>query len=61
MISDTLFEAREEIRRYLDDPVMGRCYPRPLRDRIESLATEMESIQRVLDTPPLYDDEDLLS
>lgn len=52
MISDTLFEAREDIRRYLDDPIMGKCYEGDMRARLEILLVEMESIQRALDTPP---------
>jgi hypothetical protein len=52
-ISDTLFEARGEIRRYLDSS-WGRKAYQPLRERIELLLVEMNEIRKILDTPPSY-------
>lgn len=49
MISDTLSEATEEIRWYLNK--MPEAYV-GLRPRIDSLITEMEAIRIELDTPP---------
>lgn len=53
MISDTLFEASEEVKRYLADEVFALAYqPGPLRDRIEAMVAEMDTIRIILDTPP---------
>ena len=55
MISDVLHEAIAEMRRYLDDPVMGKCYQGEIRACIEGLVKEMGQAREVLDlfdTPP---------
>jgi hypothetical protein len=52
MISDTLHDAAEDIRRTLADPVMGGAYDSPMRERINALLAEMDAIRRDLDTPP---------
>jgi hypothetical protein len=54
MISDTLFEAREEIRTYLDDPAFAGTYEGAVRDKIETLVQMMEGVQRELDCPPSW-------
>tara|TARA_B100000378_G_scaffold230812_1_gene195847 strand:+ start:1853 stop:2023 length:171 start_codon:yes stop_codon:yes gene_type:complete len=51
-VSDTLSEAVDEIRDYLDtNPGMYRA----VRPRIEALLAEMEQVRVLLDTPPLSD------
>ena len=52
MISDTLFEAVEEIRRYLKEPVFSTTYTGNLRRQIEKVTAEMEAIRILLDMPP---------
>jgi hypothetical protein len=50
MISDTLFDAREEIQRYLNDDILGACYKDPsIRAEIEKCLAEMERMQKLLD------------
>lgn len=56
MISDTLFDAGQEIDRYLDDPVMGKCYTGPMRARILALRADMREIQRDLDVGPTLEE-----
>lgn len=52
MISDTLHDAIEEIRRYQSN------YPQvydPMRRRIDEVVDAMRSLQLELDTPPVGD------
>lgn len=51
MISDVLFEAKEDIQRYLNDPVFAPCYVET-RSEIEALLIAMERVQKILDSPP---------
>jgi hypothetical protein len=54
-ISDTLWEAVEEIRGYLKNhPSMYG----DVRPRIESLLVEMDQVRVLLDTPPAGDPSD---
>jgi hypothetical protein len=51
MISDTLFEAADEIERYLRE--MPDVYAdADIRPRIDALLAEMKAVQNILDTPP---------
>lgn len=50
MISDTLFEAVRDIRRYQKE--LPQCYVE-LKDRIDDVVEQMDSLRRVLDTPPI--------
>jgi hypothetical protein len=52
MISDVLYEADLEIRRYLDE--LPKVYDGPIKPKIERLLQDMESIRIELDTPPLH-------
>lgn len=53
MISDVLFDAKEEIERYLTDPIFFDTYSDPnLRNRLNDLIAKMEEIRIELDTPP---------
>jgi len=52
-ISDVLFDAVEEINRYLDDPCYNNMYSGDLRKRIIAIRDAMESIRKELDTPPV--------
>jgi hypothetical protein len=53
MISDVLSDAKEEIERYLTDPVFFDTYSEPgLRNRLNDLIAKMEEIMIELDTPP---------
>lgn len=52
MISDTLSEAAEEVRKQLDSEFGHGAYTGDLRLRIERLLFEMEAIRELLDTPP---------
>lgn len=49
MISDTLFEAHEEIERYMRE--MPQVYD-SIRPRLDALLAEMDAIRALLDTPP---------
>lgn len=49
MISDTLSEAHDDLRHYLDDPTYEAIYAGVMRDRIEALLIEMGSIRAELD------------
>lgn len=51
MISDALFDAANRINYYLSEPVFADVYQGDMRDRIESLVKEMNSIQNILDNP----------
>ncbi len=52
MISDTLFEARREIQKYLDGPVFAGVYGPRTRAEIADVTTRMEQLQTLLDTEP---------
>jgi predicted regulator of amino acid metabolism with ACT domain len=53
MISDVLFDAKEDIERYLNDPVYSDVYTdENLRNRLNDLIAKMEEIRIALDTPP---------
>ena len=52
MISDVLFEAKEGIERYLNEPVYSNVYNQDLRDRLNDLIIKMEEIRVELDTSP---------
>lgn len=53
MISDVLFEAKEDIERYLHDPVYADVYTdENLRNRLNDLIVKMEEIRIELDAPP---------
>jgi len=53
MISDVLFDAKEEIERYLTDPIFFDTYSDPgLRNRLNDLIAKMEEIRIELDSPP---------
>lgn len=54
MISDTLYDARRQITRYLSHPATKGCYQGTMRVRIENLLKEMASIQNELDFPPEF-------
>jgi hypothetical protein len=46
VISEALFEAADEVRRHLSDPVFADAYPPgPLRDRVEALVAEIEGVR----------------
>lgn len=50
MISDTLFDAGEEIKRYLTEPVFYRCYNDESRRKVTGLLRHMRYIQWHLDS-----------
>jgi hypothetical protein len=52
MISDVLFEAADEIRRYLRD--FAKAYPKggDIEIEIQSILEKMDSARIKLDTPP---------
>jgi hypothetical protein len=52
MISDVLFEAADEIRRYLRE--FDQCYPKgsDVEIEIQSLLKKMDTLRLELDTPP---------
>ncbi len=52
MISDVLFDAKQDIEEYLT--VCPDAYPpeHPLTQRIKRLTVEMRDIQSILDAPP---------
>lgn len=54
MISDVLFEAVQEIDRYLHDPAFERAYPRGSVEYAEIMRVrgEIERVRVMLDTPP---------
>jgi hypothetical protein len=52
MISDVLFEAHENIRSYLDDPVFADVYSGELRAEIERVMRTMDALRQRLDQPP---------
>lgn len=52
MISDTLFDAVAEIRRYLDDPRYAGVYEAPVRQWIERVANDMDGLRDFLDRGP---------
>ena len=52
MISDTLSEAVEDIRRYLDEPIFADVYQGAVRQQIEELVAAMDATRVLLDTPP---------
>jgi hypothetical protein len=52
MISDVLFEALNDIRGYLDDPVFAKAYSGELRAEIERVLAAMEALRERLDQPP---------
>jgi hypothetical protein len=53
MISDVLFDAIEEIRRYRTDPVFAESYADPeLSARLDRLVADMDAMRAFLDTPP---------
>lgn len=52
MISDTLFEAAEEIRNYLTDATFRDAYQGETRARIDRLLDEMRALRLALDAPP---------
>jgi hypothetical protein len=53
MISDVLSEANRRIRDYLDRDDNPYGEPgTPLRDRIESVAAQMDALRVLLDAPP---------
>ncbi len=52
MISDTLFDARADITRYLADPAFEGVYVDEMRERIERLLDEMDAVRLALDTSP---------
>lgn len=55
MISDTLFDAVQEIDRYVNDPVFRDAYQGELRTRILLVRNAMEDLRDELETVP---DED---
>ena len=55
MISDVLFDAREDIKRMLNDPVYMKFYGPEMRRQLEALCEEMERIRKEIDGPPLAD------
>lgn len=56
MISDVLFDANNEIERYLNDPLYSSIYSdENLRNQLKALATEMDKIRAYLDTPPIIE------
>jgi hypothetical protein len=55
MISDTLSEAGDEIRRYLDE--MPEVYSGEMREKIERLLLNMDAIRSELDAPPASSQE----
>lgn len=57
MISDVLAEAVDELDRYLRDPVLGKSYTGPTRERIVWLRNGMELVRQELDQPPAPIDE----
>lgn len=59
MISDTLSEAVDDIRRYLDDPVFADVYSGDIRQQIETTVSAMDATRVMLDTPPGYDPDRL--
>lgn len=48
-ISDTLYEARQQIQDYLDNNIFNY---EEVRDDVEWLLKRMEELQRCLDLPP---------
>ena len=59
-ISDTLFEAADEIRMYLGRPDgIYRDLAPDMRARIEKLLAEMDAIRIVFDTPPDLSEDEL--
>lgn len=56
MISDVLFEAKEGIESYLNDPFYSDFYNQNLRNRLNDLIIKMEEIRVELDTPPDIND-----
>ncbi len=52
MISDVLSEACLQIRSYLDDPVYTQIYSGTLREEIERVMAEMQSLLERLDRLP---------
>ncbi len=51
MISDVLFDAVQEIDRYLNDPTFKEVYSGRLRGRIIELRDAMNAMRIELDTP----------
>lgn len=56
MISDTLFEAQQEIERYLYSPDMRDAYQGNIRARIVQLLVNIDAIRADLDNP-FFDDK----
>jgi hypothetical protein len=52
MISDVLFEALENIRVYLDDPIIAEAYSGELRAEIERVMRAMDALRQRRDQPP---------
>jgi hypothetical protein len=52
MISDVLFDAVQDIDRYLSDPVFNETYQGSLRTRILLVRHAMDDLREELDTPP---------
>jgi hypothetical protein len=59
MICDTLFDAAGKIREVLKDPLFENFYTGELRERIEKLATEMDSVSNLPGIDPQPDNETL--
>ena len=54
MISDVLADACHQIREYLEDPAHADTYTGTLRDEIERVVHEMDSLRAKLDRPPAH-------
>lgn len=57
MISDVLFQAREDIQSYLDEPTYAEVYSGELRAEIEHVMAAMASLLQKLDRPPTQDEQ----
>jgi hypothetical protein len=56
-ISDVLWNAVNEIERYLEDDVMSRMYTEPeLRAKIDTVVSAMRKLREELDAPPSEED-----
>lgn len=55
MVSDVLFDAVEDIKKYLVSETYKTVYHGDTRREIEILVAYMDSVREMLDTPPFAD------